>query len=987
MHLFARFRRNIATVSLVSLLAQIIFPALTYAANPILSATLSQANIVAGAQIVTMNVPRDLVVGDSLVFTMSGTTIVQTFDTSSIVTLGLLNVKIDALPEVSSIVDTVARNYTISSALPGVAFSSPTLIIQAAAQNFNTLVNNVVAVAQEAEFLVQANIVPGDTIGVTVAGTGVIQNYTTNKATTLTTLASQITNNTSVNASYSGSTGKIHLIAKVPGSPFSLSNVSIQSTGVASIILQPNVVPVAQVSSISLPRTIDSGEILTLNVAGSPVTQSFTGSSLNTLNLFTNQIDALSAVNASILGNTLTITAAIPGTPFTLGNLNVTGGRGVLIQTHPNIIAVAQQDVLSFGRDFFAGDTLTGSINGSPIIRSFSGSSSTTLAGLAGQIDALPLVAATSNSALKTITITSTAPGIPFTTGVFSIQTQIPDVLAIPNTAPVSQTETLTFPRNLVVGDQVSLVINGSTITQNFATNSNATLTAFASALSSGGVSATVSLPTRTITLSAVTPGVAFTVSGLSVLNQLSPTILQNPTNPVKQVMVYSIPQTLISGDIITGTIAGQSFTGAYAGSDATTLTNLASQIDAFTSVDAVADTSARTITVTASTGGVPFTASSLITTSSPTNSSQIATNISEVRANIAINLLQVPVSGDSVVLGGCLIQFETGASDYNCSDSVAHVSIDSASTNTIAALLRGINGVTDPVNGILSATGSSATAGFVRSTSQVGTAGIQFIDATTAGTLSTTTTPAQIAGAQSERYTAPRTLVNGDTLSLQLDGTTFSQTFLGSSSTTLANLASNINNLPYLNATASGQTIIVTATTPGNAFVGGTLSLQHDSLASQTISNFVGTKAVQSITFATGFVAGDRVAITVNGTPTSTLFSTDSSTTLNNIASTLSAVNGVTATASGTNTLIVSETATGANLVIGSTQVENTSPATVTQSNVIAVAQSDTFTLPYDLVVGRTIVAGLGGSPLSQAFSTDTNTTMTLLGGQFENI
>lgn len=45
----------------------------------------------------------------------------------------------------------------------------PTLDIQSSPTTSTTIVNNVVAVAQEAEFAIQASLIPGDTVYVTVA--------------------------------------------------------------------------------------------------------------------------------------------------------------------------------------------------------------------------------------------------------------------------------------------------------------------------------------------------------------------------------------------------------------------------------------------------------------------------------------------------------------------------------------------------------------------------------------------------------------------------------------------------------------------------------------------------------------------------------------------------------------------------------------------------------------------------------------------------
>lgn len=152
-----------------------------------------------------------------------------------------------------------------------------------------------------------------------------VQSFSIDKATTLTQLAASITSNTAVAASYSGSTGKVHLIAKTPGNAFSISNIMTVSNGVSPHLDQANVVPVAQVSSITLPRTIEVGETLSVNVAGSLVSQSYSGSTFATMTELMNQIDALPSVHASLSGSdTLVVTSAIPGTPFILSSMNVT---------------------------------------------------------------------------------------------------------------------------------------------------------------------------------------------------------------------------------------------------------------------------------------------------------------------------------------------------------------------------------------------------------------------------------------------------------------------------------------------------------------------------------------------------------------------------------------------------------------------------------------------------------------------------------------
>lgn len=84
---FASVRRSVAAFSIIAVLSQIVLPGFVYAANPSMTTVLSQANVTASAQVAQVSVPRDIAPGDNLVFTLSGTTVTQAYDTSSTVTL------------------------------------------------------------------------------------------------------------------------------------------------------------------------------------------------------------------------------------------------------------------------------------------------------------------------------------------------------------------------------------------------------------------------------------------------------------------------------------------------------------------------------------------------------------------------------------------------------------------------------------------------------------------------------------------------------------------------------------------------------------------------------------------------------------------------------------------------------------------------------------------------------------------------------------
>lgn len=66
------------------------------------------------------------------------------------------------------------------------------------------------------------------------------------------------------------------------------------------------------------------------------------------------------------------------------------------------------------------------------------------------------------------------------------------------------------------------------------------------------------------------------TISPLTIINQLSPQVIKNPVNPVKQVATYTLPNTFITGDSASWSLNGTSMTGSYIGSDSATLSSLA---------------------------------------------------------------------------------------------------------------------------------------------------------------------------------------------------------------------------------------------------------------------------------------------------------------------------------------------------------------------------------------------------------------------------
>lgn len=195
----------------------------------------------------------------------------------------------------------------------------------------------------------------------------ITQAFNTDSDTTLSLLAGQITTLTSVDATYDNITKKISMGAKVAGTAFSLSNFVTTSGGISVAVTTPNVIPVAKVNTIDIPRTIYPDETLHITIDGTTINQAFDTDYTTTLAGLTAQIDALVTVNAGVVGSQITVTAAAPGIPFIIGNLTITGGIISSIHVTANRVAVAQVNAIVFPRGFVPGDTIDMTVNGNTI--------------------------------------------------------------------------------------------------------------------------------------------------------------------------------------------------------------------------------------------------------------------------------------------------------------------------------------------------------------------------------------------------------------------------------------------------------------------------------------------------------------------------------------------------------------------------------------------------------------------------------------------
>ncbi len=238
--------------------------------------------------------------------------------------------------------------------------------------------------------------------------------------------------------------------------------------------------------------------------------------------------------------------------------------------------------------------------------------------------------------------------------------------------------------------------------------------------------------------------------------------------------------------------------------------------------------------------------------------------------------------------------------------------------------------------------------------------------------TLVTSNIPAQ---AQITTVTAARNLVNGDTLSIAVGSGTITTAFSGSESATLANFASNIDNLAGVSATATGLTVTVIAEVPGIPFAIGSLGLTNTLTPTPTVNNVAPVAQVVAVNLPT-FVSGDAAALSINGSPLAISYTTNSPAMTTSLIATINSLGYLTASLSGS-LMILTANVPGVPFTVSALGVTNTQGATIIATNIPPVSQIVTIT-PNGTIRKWTFRVGINGVNYDYlSNNSDTDTTV----------
>lgn len=190
--------------------------------------------------------------------------------------------------------------------------------------------------------------------------------------------------------------------------------------------------PVAQVSTFTIPRNFVSGDTFTVVINGITVTQNFTSDHATSLAALDAQLESLPNISTGLVGNVVTLTAETAGIAFVTLNAQFINIQTPSI-TVSNTVGVAEKKNIAFPVALVAGDVANITINGTSVSTAFNTDSPTTLAALMAAINvAIPAVTATLPTPLNLV-IESNVAGVTFSIDHMDVTNTTAPVNVIPN--------------------------------------------------------------------------------------------------------------------------------------------------------------------------------------------------------------------------------------------------------------------------------------------------------------------------------------------------------------------------------------------------------------------------------------------------------------------------------------------------------------------------------------------------------------------------
>lgn len=929
-------------------------------------------NVIALAQRNDISVPRDLVDWDTINFTLWTDTLTQSFSGTSNDTILALNDQINSLSWVFvSAYNPALRTISVKSTSPWIAFANPSLYISSSFASAN-LTANQVAIKQASNLTFPKALVAGDTISAIVNGSPYSLTFSGTNDLTISDFASLIASSNSGILNITNTSNSISIEAVTAGTPFSLWNLNITNT-LSPTVLVANVVPVKEQMQLTVNNTIVAWDNISLDVNWTLLTQAFTTDETTTLNALNTQIDWVSGIKSTLVWKVFTIEARTAGTAFTVGNITTSGST---ISSNILTWAVSETkawlsfivnaipttwdflDIWTCHVTFIAGSGTTNdcSTSNANIDTTWIVDTSTVaslIRWLSSVSDAVHGSLAISWIGSNVIVNATTTPASNWDINL-AYSTWVSSVIFTPWIAPIAWVQTIDLTRDFAPGDTFTALVNGITVTQNFASSNTVSFNNLVSQINSlPNLSATWASNQITITAALNTN---LTISGTNFQNTTSPLLIISNITAVAEKKIINFPSSIVASDEIQINIDGTTISS----SGTTSLADLVSQITTNTQVNASLSGSLGLV-LEAKNAGTSFNVNSTkITNTSTSTTTQI--NVVWVAQ---VNTLTVPfslVSGDTLTvnINGNPVS-QTFVSDEATTLAALNTKIDA---------LAEVNSSVDTTTKIFTITSSIAGTSFTASL------------AWTSTVINGTNIEANVENvAQIDNLVVNREIAAWDNLSLDIAGHTLTQAFLTDKTTTLNALNTQINTLTEVSSVFDWtSTFTITSKTAGTAFTTGILTINSTYPSTSQVANVPAVAQIDTLTLSRDTILGDKLSLMIDsGSIINTSFSGTNTDTLNDFVANINASQTwAIATVLG-NTITFTASVAGVPFHVNSFVLENTSLGNTTTNNVVAVAQEDEFPIPT-FVVWDTLYTTINGTGIVESFNTDNATTISNL-------
>ncbi len=508
-----------------------------------ISSTLVISNVVAVAEKKIINFPSTILPNDLIEISVDTTVVSATWSLSDLAINITSSTQVNASLSWSLGLVLEAKNAWNSFSVDSLKITNNSSV--------TPIDLNISSQAQVDDLTIPFSVSSWDDLVVNVNWTQISQSFTTDETTTLSLLNTKINDLVWVNSSVDITSKTFTITSKTAWTPFTASFLATGSV-INSSIEVANVNSGAQIDKLVVNRELKSWDAYNLDIAWHTLTWIFNTDKTTTLQDLNTQIDNLAEVSSTFdWDSTFIIIASVPGNAFSGATLTISTTYSSINKIQ-NIFAQTQIDSLTLQRNFITWDTITLVLNWNTYNQVFSGIHITTVNDFISQVNSSQTWVTLSN-VWNDIIFTANIAWIPFTVNSFSLENSSISSEIQPNVVAVKQETEITIP-TLVLWDTISFTVNGTWITESFTWDEITTINNLLNNINTSTPEVVATYWSSKIHLISSTAWVPFTVSSVSLVNNMLPIETITNVPAVAQITKFT-PGWLLREEIVFRTV------------------------------------------------------------------------------------------------------------------------------------------------------------------------------------------------------------------------------------------------------------------------------------------------------------------------------------------------------------------------------------------------------------------------------------------------